>query len=171
MIEFPTPAFSLNDLFQLLLIEDCLLQTHSLSGRNSYRHREPVLCTASPVPAAPMALLVSWYCLWKWVLAASWEKAFWGNHKGEWGLVVRFMREAKSKGCLSNVPSLFVLPWKIRARNTGNVQRSWAMARLVRSSLSHRQASSACSPGCTPLLCWGIQGPPWSLHVESMCGH
>lgn len=64
------------------------------------------------------------------VLVALQDKAFSGTQKRGWGLVVRFIQEAKSKGWPSSVPSLSILPWHIRARNRVNVQRSPAVSKL-----------------------------------------
>ena len=69
----------------------------------------------------------------------------------------------KSKGVpswLPNVLSPSISPWKIRARNKVNVQRSWAILKF--NPVKH-PASLACVSSCSPLLCCCIQAPAWSL--------
>lgn len=82
------------------------------------------------------------------VLALFGAKAFSGTHEGEWSFMARFTFYAKSKECSSwfpNVPSLFSLSGKVRARNGVNVQKSCALLKL--SPIQH-SSSLACAPGC-----------------------
>ena len=92
-----------------------------------------------------------------------------GARCGGLGSVVNFTNDVKCRGFrswLSNVPPLLRLPWK-----KSNLVFSRARIRATAESFSSVLKSSPiellASLACSPLLCCGIEGPFWSLHVQS----